>query len=132
MKEMILIKENSEMAGIFDTKTLFCSVNSKGQMISVLPGVNVIEMTFPFEPLYETGAGFNWDLDLSLAKKGIALTGAVADKGTATLVLTNLSDDTIFIHENEPVVKVSFFSKSVIKAVNPEKTKGIVDLNSKD
>lgn len=131
MKEMILVRENAEITGTFSERTLMYSP-SWGEGITIEPGsTNLIETSFTFEPLYDN-VGFIWELDISQAKKGFVLQAAVAEHGIVSVVLTNLSDKAQVIDNGEPLLKVSFISKSVVRAVDASKARGVIDLKSKE
>jgi hypothetical protein len=46
-------------------------------------------------------------------------------------MITNASDEEQLIAQDELVVSVEFFKKSMVKAINTEKLGGVVDLNKK-
>ena len=130
MRDLILIKENEEMQGNFDTKTL----RYKEMVPFSVPAFTTmrLQLDFPFVPVNQTTeVGFNWSLDSSQAVKGLVLGGAEVTEDSVTFMITNASDEEQLIAQDELVVSVEFFKKSMVKAINTEKLGGVVDLNKK-
>jgi len=126
MKEIILVEENDQFNGVMSAIDVFPLSNAEippetGFVISVGLDLTVINSLTVLRPI--------WNLNYSLAAKGLSITGfrRVDDK-KYSVVIHNSTEDTVNLNAQEPLAEVWFMQPIMIKGIDSSKT-GVIDLN---
>lgn len=127
MREMILVEENVQFKGVLSEMPV-----STTDSVVVPPSSTVsIPVNFKYKPInYGVDLALSWRLNGAMAKKGLVINGTEkADGSVTTIYVSNVSGKEVAIEAGQELASVEFHQKAILKAVDAEKSRGIVDLS---